>query len=134
MIRRGSILLALASAMVLAACNEEAAPESTLDRIYTMEQAQRGEDLFESLCARCHSIREFSGRSFDTIWAGTPLSALYVRIANTMPLDQPGSLSNNQALALTSHILASNGMPAGNTLLLADLNWLTNILVANRQN
>lgn len=128
-----TFIIAVLSAALLANCSQETIPDSTLGQIYTIEQAQQGENLFDSLCARCHSISEFSGRSFDTIWVGTPLSALYVRIANTMPLDQPGSLSNNQALALTSHILASNGMPPGNKPLKADLDWLTDILVVNRQ-
>lgn len=132
--KQGSVLRAVIFiVLVLASCDRQSEPDSTRDGIFTSAQAQHGEGLFETLCARCHSIQEFSGRSFDTIWAGTPLSALYVRIANTMPLDQPGSLSNTQALALTAHILASNGMPAGNSPLEPDLNWLTSILVTNTQ-
>ena len=133
MIQRTELRITFAVAvMLLVGCGQQA-PDSTLDGIFTSAQAQRGEGLFETLCARCHSIQEFSGRSFDTIWAGTPLTALYVRIANTMPLDQPGSLSNNQSLALTAHILASNGMPAGDSPLQANLEWLSGILVAQRQ-
>lgn len=115
--------------MLLAACGEQA-PETTLDGIFTAEQARRGEGLFTSLCQRCHSIQEFSGRSFATVWAGTPAAALFLRIANTMPLDQPGSLGNAQSTALMAHILNQNGMPAGNTPLEADVEWLTGILVA----
>ncbi|MEQ8954323.1 MAG: cytochrome c [Gammaproteobacteria bacterium] len=114
--------------VLLTACSDPV-PETTLDGIFTASQAQRGEALFGTHCARCHSIQEFSGRAFETIWAGTPAAALYLRIANTMPLDQPGSLGNTEATALMAHILASNGMPAGSTALAADVQWMSGILV-----
>lgn len=111
---------------LLASCAEQE-PTSTLDGIFTTEQASRGEGLFNTHCVRCHSIQEFSGPAYETIWAGVPLSALYLRIANTMPLDQPGSLGTTEATAITSHILAANGMPAGSEPLGGDVEWLTGI-------
>lgn len=114
--------------LLLAACSEQP-PETTADGIYTASQAQRGEGLFEQHCARCHSIQEFTGRAFNTVWAGTPAAALYLRIANTMPMDQPGSLGTDQTTALMSYILASNGLPAGETPLAGDLEWLSSILI-----
>lgn len=115
--------------LLLAACAEQL-PETTADGIFTASQAQRGEGLFEQHCARCHSIQEFTGRAFDTVWAGTPAAALYLRIANTMPMDQPGSLGTDQTTALMAHILASNGMPSGEAPLPGDLEWLSGILIA----
>ena len=112
--------------ILLANCGEQA-PKSTLDGIYTTEQAQRGEGLFTTHCARCHSIQEFSGRMFATVWAEIPASALYYRIANTMPMDQPGSLGNTEVTALMAHIFHANGMPAGDMALQADLDWLNTI-------
>ena len=113
---------------LLASCAEQL-PETTADGIFTAEQAQRGEGLFDQHCARCHSIQEFTGRAFETVWVGTPASALYLRIANTMPMDQPGSLGTSQTTALMAHILDSNGMPAGDTPMPGDLEWLTSIQV-----
>jgi quinoprotein glucose dehydrogenase len=112
--------------ILLTSCAEQV-PETSMDGIYTAEQAQRGAGLFDSLCARCHSMQEFSGRSFDTIWAGVPAVALYVRIANTMPLDQPGSLGIPQVTALMAHIFDSNGMPVGNTALEGDMDFMSSI-------
>ena len=117
----------LAIAITLLASCAEKEPTSTLDAIFTAEQASRGEGLFNTHCVRCHSIAEFSGPAYATIWAGVPLSALYIRIANTMPLDQPGSLGTTEATAITAHILAENGMPAGNVPLGGDVEWLTGI-------
>ncbi len=113
---------------LLGGCGE-APPETTLDGIFTADQAQRGAGLFDTHCARCHSIQEFSGRAFATVWSGVPASALYLRIANTMPLDQPGSLGTPQATALTAHIFAANDMPVGETPLSGDLEFLTGILI-----
>jgi S-disulfanyl-L-cysteine oxidoreductase SoxD len=124
-LRRVVFALGLA---LLASCGEKA-PGTTLDGIFTAEQAQRGEGLYATHCARCHSIQEFTGRMFTTLWSGVPASALYLRIANTMPMDQPGSLGTVQATALMAHILNSNGMPAGDTPLAADLEWMTSITI-----
>ena len=87
--------------------------------------------MFDQHCARCHSIQEFTGPAFNTVWAGTPASALYLRIANTMPMDQPGSLGTEQTTALLAYILDSNGMPSGNQPLSGDLPWLTGIQMAS---
>jgi mono/diheme cytochrome c family protein len=119
-----------ASALALLAGCAEREPTSTLDGIFTAEQASRGEGLFNTHCVRCHSIQEFSGPAYQTIWVGVPLSALYLRIANTMPLDQPGSLGTTEATAITAHILQANNMPPGNEQLGGDVEWLTGIAIA----
>ncbi|HIF74815.1 MAG TPA: hypothetical protein EYQ33_07275 [Gammaproteobacteria bacterium] len=121
--KRAVFIVAL---ILLASCSGQV-PETSMDGIYTAQQAQRGAGLFESLCARCHSVQEFSGRSFDAIWAGVPAAALYTRIANTMPLDQPGSLGIPQVLALMAHIFNENGMPASSTPLEGDMDFMMSI-------
>ncbi len=112
--------------LLLESCGEQA-PTSTLDGVFTAEQAARGQGLFTDYCQRCHSIQEFSGRMFAAVWDEVPASALYYRIANTMPMDQPGSLGNNEVTALMAHIFNSNGMPVGNSPLPADLEWMNTL-------
>lgn len=112
--------------ILLAACTEQV-PETSMDGIYTAEQAERGAGLFTSLCERCHSVQEFTGRSFDAIWAGVPAAALFARIANTMPLDQPGSMSLPQVTALMAHIFNENEMPAGDVPLDGDMDFMMSI-------
>tara|TARA_Y100001001_G_scaffold56060_1_gene52936 strand:- start:40 stop:546 length:507 start_codon:yes stop_codon:yes gene_type:complete len=128
--RRGVCGTLSAAVLILLAHCAEKIPETSMDGIYTADQAARGAGLFTSLCERCHSIQEFSGRSFDAIWAGVPAAALYTRIANTMPLDQPGSLGLPQVTALMAHIFAMNEMPTGNSPLVADIDWLMGITMA----
>lgn len=127
--RWGMRALVVPTALLLSGCGQSE-PESTLDGIFTTGQAQRGAGLFEQHCARCHSVQEFSGRRFDVVWAGVPASALFYRIANTMPLDQPGSLDTSQVTALMAHIFTANGMPSGETPLAADVDWLAGITLA----
>ena len=129
MLRNINLLFISATMLLLVSCAEQV-PETTMDGIYTMAQAERGQGLFTSLCARCHSVREFSGHSFDSIWAGTPAAALYLRIANSMPLDQPGSLGVPQVTALMAHIFNENNMPAGDKPLEGDVDWLMSISLA----
>lgn len=120
-------VLALLTACAEPDQQQDPAPSSTLDGIFTAEQATRGEGLYNTHCVRCHSIREFSGENYAANWQGTPLSALYMRIANTMPLDQPGSLGTIEATAITAHILATNNMPAGGEVLGGDVAWMNEI-------
>lgn len=120
--------LAWILAVALGGCTG-GAPDSTLDSIYTTDQAQRGEALYAQHCARCHSRQEFSGRLFDTVWSGRPLYTLYDRIATTMPMDQPGSLGNSQVSALTAHILSLNGMPPGDSEIIGEEDWLSAIRI-----
>ena len=115
--------------LLLVACSDPAL-ETSMDGIFTAQQAARGAPLFTDLCQRCHSIQEFTGRTFDAIWAGVPAAALYVRIANTMPLDQPGSLSVSQVSNLMAHILNENGNPSGDLPLEGDLEFLMTITLA----
>ena len=123
--------VAAALLLLLTACSEPV-PEKSIDWIYTAQQAERGAPLFTDLCQRCHSMQEFTGRTFDAIWNGVPAAALYTRIANTMPLDQPGSLSVAQVSNLMAHILSENGNPAGDTPLEGDLDYLMTITLARQ--
>ena len=129
MFRRIGLPLISISLLFLGSCAEQV-PETSMDGIYTLAQAERGKGLFTSLCERCHSVQEFSGRSFDSIWAGVPAAALYARIANTMPFDQPGSLGIPQVTALMAHIFNENDMPAGDKPLEGDIDWLMSVSLA----
>ena len=129
MFRRIGLPLISVSLLFLGSCAEQVR-ETSMDGIYTLAQAERGKGLFTSLCERCHSVQEFSGRSFDSIWAGVPAAALYARIANTMPFDQPGSLGIPQVTALMAHIFNENDMPAGDKPLEGDIDWLTSVSLA----
>lgn len=102
---------------------------STLDRVYSEEQAREGRQVFDVECSLCHAPSEFSGRIFQLSWTGRPLGALFSQIRGTMPLDRPGALTPAQYAAVVAYLLELNGYPAGESLLPAEAEELSRILV-----
>jgi hypothetical protein len=52
------------------------APRTTLSGIYTLAQAQRGEEMYYGVCVACHPKGTYAGDSFKKKWRGRPLSDL----------------------------------------------------------
>lgn len=86
-------------------------------------------------CASCHGAllqggvhaSPLIGSVFDQNWAGKRARMLYSRIISTMPQNDPGTLSVQQALAITLYVFAANGITfTGQTVSSPnDLNALT---------
>ncbi|MCW8194416.1 PQQ-binding-like beta-propeller repeat protein [Proteobacteria bacterium 005FR1] len=89
------------------------------------DNVDRGSEVFQSHCARCHLPMEMEARVRST-WAGRKAGDLFQKIKQTMPGEMPGSLSDAQYLDVTSYILNVGDvrLPDGN-LKLADLADLT---------
>lgn len=87
---------------------------------YTDAQASRGEALFRSTCAECHTRSDMSNPDFRFVWSGRPLLDLYDRIRTTMPEDNPGSLSRTEYAEIVAYLLKLNGLPVGGYPLPAD--------------
>lgn len=119
-------LLASASACAPAAPAAEAPalPTSAAAGIYTAEQADRGQQIFNGACTTCHNPAQFTGRMFGYTWMNEPVGALYEFIRNAMPQNDPGSLSDAEYAAIVAHILRLNDRPAGSTELPADPEWM----------
>jgi mono/diheme cytochrome c family protein len=83
------------------------------DGVYTAAQADRGEALFKEVCASCHAPAEFTTDDFLKNHTGKPLHALYEIMADTMPMDNPGTLKPQQYADLVAYILELNMFPAG---------------------
>jgi cytochrome c len=86
-------------------------------------------------CAACHGDKlqggvhatPLSGSVFDQNWAGKRARLLYSRIISTMPQNDPGTLTVEQAFSITLYVFSENGIAfAGHTLAGPDdLNALT---------
>lgn len=95
--------------------------KTTMDGVYTPEQAMRGRDLYGDKCYFCHGrallgdgeYPALSGNRFTNEWETNPVSLLFDRIRTSMPIKQPGTLSRQQAADLTAFLLYFNGYPAG---------------------
>ena len=69
-------------------------------------------------CANCHGphlqggmhASALVGPVFEQNWAGKRARLLYSRIISTMPQNDPGTLTVQQALAITLYVFAANGV------------------------
>lgn len=86
--------------------------------------AERGAELFQSECARCHVRADIEMRITND-WLGESAFDLYQRIMATMPAETPGSLTPDQYLDLTAHVLnmgrATTPIEGSNVARLANL-------------
>ena len=86
---------------------------------YTDAQATAGQAAYAKSCATCHDgggeAGALSGPGFANGWKTRTTQDLYALIHDTMPFDNPGSLTADQAASIVGYILKNNGVPAGST-------------------
>lgn len=107
------IKLTMMSAAVSAvmACTAVAQPKTIEDGVYTVEQAEAGQPLFEQRCSSCHNADFYRGTLSNR--NNQPLAYLFEEILVTMPMDMPGSLMDAEYESILAHILQLTGFPAG---------------------
>ncbi|OYW47995.1 MAG: hypothetical protein B7Y36_08695 [Novosphingobium sp. 28-62-57] len=116
---RGFVLAALGIAMASATAG--ATPDVVqTPAMFSAEQVEDGRRLFADTCATCHGPNlegavapSLTVPAFRSNYSSKPVRALYSKIISTMPVGQPGTLSETQVLKLTALIYASNGLPVG---------------------
>ena len=111
-----TLLLALA-VMPGRAQGSEATPvlRSVRDGVFTVAQAEKGAQVFEQVCMRCHQPEQFTGPGFIDAWAGQNADVLFEVIRTTMPEDNPSSLKKREYAAILAFLFRLNGIPAGET-------------------
>jgi mono/diheme cytochrome c family protein len=131
-----ALLGLLATVLLAASANAQDALGGEADRgpavssggtWYTFEQARRGQGAYVEHCASCHSpdLRARStyislyanpalkGAFFWDRWDGQSVHTLLLVIAETMPLDAPGSLDGDTYADIVAFILEQNGFDPG---------------------
>ena len=96
---------------------------SVWDGVYTLEQAKRGEAVYNEHCASCHgaglagaeSAPSLTGFEFNANWNKLTLGDLFERIRVSMPQDDPGRLTSERKLDVLAYMLSVGKFPAGNT-------------------
>lgn len=120
---RGAAAALVLGGVAALACAAEGAP------------AAPGAADYAAHCAGCHGAQlqggvhalPLTGAVFDQNWAGKRARMLYSRIISTMPQNDPGTLSVEQALSITLYVFRVNGISfAGHPISSPnDLNTLT---------
>ncbi len=99
--------------------------EQNQQATYTNGQAEAGSTVYSQACADCHladlrgsfEAPELSGPSFRGIWVSRLVSDLLDLIQETMPPENPRSLTTEQVTAVAAYLLRENGIPPGDTYL-----------------
>jgi mono/diheme cytochrome c family protein len=101
---------------------ETAAPTTVAQAtVGTTQQVSAGKQVYDQQCTVCHGadLQGVSGPPLTQSYAASfgRASDLADYISKRMPLTSPGSLSQDEALAVTAYILDQDGLlPAGTTL------------------
>jgi mono/diheme cytochrome c family protein len=97
--------------------------------VYSAEQGTRGAEVYRGQCGRCHTVADHSSADFKLAWHGQSVRSLFDYLRGTMPDDDPGALSDQQYLDVTAYLLKVNGMPAGDSPLVADTTALKKLII-----
>jgi cytochrome c len=96
---------------------------------FTMAQAGRGGELYHDMCSACHGDELLGSEMapglvddvFSAKWHDRTLADLFDVIRRTMPQNDPGSLSDQQAADLLAFVLHRTNYSAGTQELPADV-------------
>ncbi len=125
-------LIASMQPSATAAAAQPSDPRTILDRVFSVAQAERGEQRFKQSCSSCHRADEFAGSAFSERWEAQTLGDLFAYISDSMPADDPGALKPEEYANVIAFFLGQNGYPVGTDDLPADAAVLKQIgIVAN---
>ena len=72
---------------------------------------------------------ELAGDLFMSKWLGQSVGDLFIRISSTMPVSNPGILTEEQYTDLVALLLQANNFPAGAEELKSDQDYLDGIKI-----
>jgi mono/diheme cytochrome c family protein len=106
---------------------------STLNGVYTDEQASRGKDVYAGSCRSCHTPASHTGATFSKWWRGKHLSDLFLFVSTRMPKNDPGSLAPDDVADVMAYLLKMNAMPVGKEELPPDADSLKKIRIETKR-
>jgi mono/diheme cytochrome c family protein len=106
-----------------------ASAQNIWDGIYTAEQARRGKADYDQSCSRCHNVAfigsergpAIKGNAFLATWEKDTVAGLFMKIRDTMPEGNSGTVSDDSKIDILAYILQQNGFPEGKAELKKDL-------------
>ena len=120
------------------------APRKTAwDGVFTADQARRGQELYKRNCGTCHADNlkgaqdcstapPLVGSPFTHAWRDKTISQLFLTIGETMPRDNPASLTPEKVADIVAFVLMANEAPPGPAELPADLDQLDQIVFTEK--
>ena len=118
------VSVAIAGAVLFGAAlsaNQKAA--TARDKVYSKEQAARGEKTYAKVCASCHDPAkvpagkkggpELVGKTFLGEWENRTLGELLSTTFLTMPNDGSVVLTEDETADVIAYVLQANGYPDG---------------------
>ncbi|HXW62835.1 MAG TPA: cytochrome c [Candidatus Acidoferrales bacterium] len=134
----GSTLACLGGAIRSAKAADQ--QKTTMDGVFTNDQATRGKAQYSQACANCHmddlsgsgQALPLAGDAFTETWEGQSVADLFDLIRNTMPQDKPGTLSPEATVDVIAYLLQYNKFPAGADELKNDPAALKNIIISKK--
>jgi mono/diheme cytochrome c family protein len=142
MIARRNGMIGAAAALLVAAGTLSAGvaaqdTQTTLDGVFTAEQAQRGSESYQRECAQCHLedllgdgiAPSLVGAPFHFRWSELSVGDMLVAIRTTMPQGAPASLSPRAYVDIVAYLLERNDFPAGDMELPTDQDVLESIII-----
>jgi mono/diheme cytochrome c family protein len=144
-VRRGYGTLVLAGTLAAGFAPTDAAAQvatrTTWDGVFTAEQADRGAQIYQGMCASCHGPQlggidaapALNGGPFYANWNGITLAEMAQRVKVSMPADMPGVMSRQQVADVLAYMFRRNGMPAGDQELPRQIAYLRAVVFKAQQ-
>ena len=129
-ITRGALLRSSFTVLiaVLSLC-ASAKPRTTIDAVYSKQQAKTGERLYQEHCLICHDKKYF--QPVLEVWSGQSVATLFQMMSATMPESEPGSLREKEYVDILAYIFSLSKFPAGEDPLENRGGKLDEIIIAN---
>ena len=124
----GAAALGLAATWALTA---QSASRTIRDGVFSPAQAERGAQVFGTICTNCHDITEFTGAgAYLEDVEGKPLWETFEFVSSEMPEDDPGSLAPEDYADVLAYLFSVYGLPSGDDDLGTDRDSLRAIAIA----
>ncbi len=122
------VKLSVAVAIVLFSISSHAEARTTIDAVYSNQQAKGGERLYKEHCLICHDKKYF--QPVLEVWSGQSVGTLLEMMSATMPESDPGSLREREYVDILAYIFSLSRLPAGEEPLESRGGKLDEIIIA----
>ena len=101
-------------ALSFPADDDRADEATTLDGVYTSDQARRGYNVYRQICSNCHEPPDWQDDAFLARWNGESVYRFWYYIYEQMPEGEPPyTLSREQVTDVVTYIFQLNALPEG---------------------